>query len=80
MLRKTKVGTGLRKESASIEEAHASCLEVSTPVTYINMKSRLIDQLLYISSSSTRPQMISPPFLRLLVIRQMSSETAQEGS
>ena len=23
------------KESASIEEAHASCVEVSTPVTYI---------------------------------------------
>jgi hypothetical protein len=31
VLRKTKVGTGLRKESASIEEAHASCVEVSTP-------------------------------------------------
>lgn len=39
MLRETKVGTGLRKESASIEEAHASCVEVSTPVTYYKINS-----------------------------------------
>lgn len=36
-----KVDTGLRKESASIEEAHGSCVEVSTPVTYYKINGLL---------------------------------------